>query len=77
MGLGEQPQEHFEIYTLIYVLKKYFQLLNWHRAVTYIILTLIINLILLSDATYHTERPSSPFDKIWRQGDKNLIIQTF
>ena len=40
---------------------------------------LIINW-LLSDATcYRTEKPSSasPFDQIWRQGDKNLDFQTF
>ena len=40
---------------------------------------LIINW-LLSDATCHrTERPpsASPFDQIWRQGDKNLNFQTF
>ena len=39
MGLGLQPQqEHFETDTLIYVWKQYFQLLNWHRIVTYIII---------------------------------------
>ena len=86
MGLGVQPQqEHFAIYTLIYVWKQYFQLLNWHKIVTYIIIltfflktaNLIINW-LLSDATCHrTERPPSPFDQIWRQGDKNLNFQTF
>ena len=88
MGLGVQPQqEHFTIYTLIYVWKQYFQLLNWHKIVTYIIiLTFFLktaNLIiywLLSDATCHRfERtPSaSPFDQIWRQGDKNHNFQTF
>ena len=69
MGLGVQPQqEHFAIYTLIYVWKQYFQLLNWHKIVTYIIIlalfflktaNLIINW-LLSDATCHrAERTSS------------------
>ena len=87
MGPGAQPQqEHFAIYTLICVWKQYFQLLNWHKIVTYIIIlalfflktaNLIINW-LLSDATCHrTERPPSPFDQIWRQGDKNLNFQTF
>ena len=38
---------------------------------------LIINW-LLSDTTCHrSERPPSPFDQIWRQGDKNLNFQTF
>ena len=86
MGLVVQPQQdHFAIYTLVYVWKQYFQLLNWHKIVTYIIIltfflktaNLIINW-LLSDATCHcTERPPSPFDQIWRQGDKNLNFQTF
>ena len=45
MGLRVQPQqEHFAIFTLIYVWKQYFQLLKWHKIVTYIIiLTLVIN----------------------------------
>ena len=35
MGLGAQrQQERFAIYTLIYVWKQYFQLLNWHKIVT-------------------------------------------
>ena len=39
MGLGVQPQqEYFAIYTLIYVWKQCFQLLNWHKVVTYIII---------------------------------------
>ena len=39
MGLGAQPQqEHFAIYTLICLWKQYFQLLNWHKIVTYIII---------------------------------------
>ena len=33
---------------------------------------IINNWLLLSDATCRTARPSSPFDKIWPQGDKNL-----
>ena len=38
-GWGLEPQqEHFAIYTPIYVLKQYFQLLNWHKIVTYIII---------------------------------------
>ena len=37
MGLGAQPQENFSIYTLIYISKQYFQLLNSHKIVTYII----------------------------------------
>ena len=66
MGLGTQLQEHFAIYTLIYAWKQYFSLLNGRKIVTYIIILtlLIINLLLLSDATCHAERPSSPFDKI-------------
>ena len=37
----------------------------------------IINLPLLSNATCHAERPSSPSDKIWRIGDfKNPSFQT-
>ena len=38
---GKQPsltQKHFAIYTLIYVGKHYFQLLNWHKILTYIIM---------------------------------------
>ena len=35
MGLGAQLKwEHFTIYSIIYVLKQYFQLLNWHKIVT-------------------------------------------
>ena len=87
MCLGVQPQqEHFAIYTLIYVWKQYFQLLNIRIIVTYIIIlafflktaNLFINW-LLSDVTFHrTERlPSaSSFDQIWRQGDKHLNFQT-
>ena len=47
MGLGVQPQqEHFAIYTLIYVWKQYFQLLNWHKIVIYIIILKTANLII-------------------------------
>ena len=85
MGLGVQPQEeHFAIYTLIYVWIQYFQLLNWRKIVTYIIiLTFFLENIFswpLSEATcYRTERPlsASPFDQIWRKGDKNLNSQAF
>ena len=39
MDLEAQPQQkHFAIYTLICVWKQYFQLLNWHKIVTYIII---------------------------------------
>ena len=39
MGLGLQPQqEHFAIYTFIYVWKQCFQLLNWYKIVTYTII---------------------------------------
>ena len=39
MGLGAQSQQkHFAVYTLIYVWKQYFQLLNWHKIVTNIIM---------------------------------------
>ena len=73
------------MYTLIYVWKQYFQLLNWHKIVIYIIILKCflktVNLIrnwLLSDATSHrTEKPPTPFHQIWRQGDKNLNFQTF
>ena len=36
MGLGAQPQEqeHFAIYTVIYIWKQYFQLLDWQKIVT-------------------------------------------
>ena len=38
---------------------------------------MIINLLLLSYATCHSERPSSPSDKIWRKGNfKNPSFQT-
>ena len=33
-----QPQKKFQIYTLIYVWKQYFQLLKWHKTFTYIII---------------------------------------
>ena len=78
MGLGVQPQqEHFAIYTFICVWEQYFQLLNWHKIVTHILVFTVLlktaNLIinwLLSDATCHrNERPPLPFDQIWRQGD--------
>ena len=39
MGLGIQPhKEYFAIYALIYVWKQFFQLLNWHKIFTYIII---------------------------------------
>ena len=81
MGLGAQPrQEHFAFYTLICVWKQYFQHLNWHKIVTYIkMLTFFLNTadliinnwLLLYDTTFCTETPCSPFDKIWKQGEKN------
>ena len=33
-----EPQENFPIYTLSYVWKQYFKLLNSHKTVTYIII---------------------------------------
>ena len=37
MGLKAHPQqEYFAIYTFIFLWKQYFQLLNWHKTVTYI-----------------------------------------
>ena len=61
-----------------------FQLLNWYKIVTYIIMLIfflktanliINNWLLLSRHKCRAARPSSPFDKIWRQGDKNLNFQ--
>ena len=68
MGVGIQPQqEHFAIYTLIYVWKQYFQLLNWHKIVTYIIILtfilktaiFIINWFLFDTTCHCAERPPS------------------
>ena len=68
MGLGVQPQqEHFAIYTLIYVWKQYFQLLNWHKIATYIIILtfflktaiFIINWFLFDTTCHRAERPPS------------------
>ena len=86
MGLGIQPhKEHFAIYALIYVWKQFFQLLNWHKIFTYIIIltfflktaNLIINWLFFDAICHRTKKSSSPFDQIWRQGDKNLNSQTF
>ena len=78
MGQGVQPQqEHFAIYTLIYVWKQYFQLLNWHKNCylhyninIFFLKTanLIINWLLADARCHRTERQSSPFNQIWRQG---------
>ena len=38
MRQAARPQENFAIYTLIYICKQYFHLLNWYKIVAYIIL---------------------------------------
>ena len=38
---------------------------------------LIINWLLFDATCHRTERRPSPFDQIWRQGDKNLNFQNF
>ena len=86
MRLGIQPkEEHFAIYTLIYVWKQYLQLLNWHKIVTYIILlTYFLENCLfdhkLAPLWCHMSsnwNTISLFDQIWRQGGKNINFQTF
>ena len=58
MGLGAQrQQERFAIYTLIYVWKQYFQLLNWHKIVTYII---VLAFFLENCSFYHKLAPLMP-----------------
>ena len=88
MGLGAQTkQEYFAIYTLIYVWKQYFQLLNWYKIVTYIIiLTFFLENCQFNQKLTLLWRHMSLYCKttlsltIWpnlRQGDKNLNFQTF
>ena len=73
-----QPQENVAIYTLVW--KQYFQLLSWHKILTYYIIiykyfflktgNLIIKWLFLSYTTCCIERLSSPSNKIWRQEAK-------
>ena len=60
MGLGVQlQQENFAIYTLIWICvwKPYFQLLNWNKFVTYII---ILTFFLENCYFYHKLTPLMP-----------------
>ena len=84
MGLGVQPQrKHFAIYTPIYyVWKQYFQLLNWYKIVTYIIiLTFFLESYFnhkLALVTLHVTVLKDYLDhlaKWW--GDKSFNFQTF